>query len=224
MAGREVQHEPWLRSQPVADFLTVLRPSMIAHERHGLERDRHFSVQVRQAGEERPRPLARRALARALACARVEGGQEGQRPSAPILMLHPMGESRVGRSRRMEAWARLPGSFLLDAADSRIIMYVPRVQSDNVRDTRRELRIPRRVWREPEMRAPGLELVRGEATTDGCRGDGRDEALAFQWLGEFTTVPWGARPPELLRSLAGQLDQMPRHRGGKRPAGDHGQA
>jgi hypothetical protein len=48
--------------------------------------------------------------------------------------------------------------------------------------------------------------------------------VLFPLLGEFPTAPLRERTPELIRSLAGQLDQMHRHRGGKRPASDHGQA
>jgi hypothetical protein len=61
-------------------------------------------------------------------------------------------------------------------------------------------------------------------TAAGLGGDTVDKALAFEWLGQFATIPLGEGTPELIRSLAGHLDQIHCHRGGKRRAGDHGQA
>jgi hypothetical protein len=53
-------------------------------------------------------------------------------------------------------------------------------------------------------------------TADRLGGDAVDNPLAFEWPGQFEAIPLGEGTPELLRSLAGHLDQMHCYLGGKK--------
>jgi hypothetical protein len=55
-------------------------------------------------------------------------------------------------------------------------------------------------------------------------GDTVDNALACEWPGQCEAIPRGEGTPELIRPLASHLDQMHRHRGGKKGADDPGRA
>ena len=72
------------------------------------------------------------------------------------------------------------------------------------------------------MVAPGLELMVREDATDGFRRDGLDEALSLQLACELVAVPLREGAAAEIRALAGQLDQMHSHCGGKTPAVDPG--
>ena len=66
---------------------------------------------------------------------------------------------------------------------------------------------------------PGFKFV---VLQDAAHRLGRDtlhEALAFQLPRQFQAIPLGEGTAQSIRSLAGQLDQMHRHRGGKTLAG-----
>ena len=86
-----MQHKPWVRAQPWADFFAVMRPGIITHDMNGRERGRNLRVQVGQKRHELPLLLACIAWAVDPSGAHVEASKEIQRPRAPILVLHPIG-------------------------------------------------------------------------------------------------------------------------------------
>jgi hypothetical protein len=52
-------------------------------------------------------------------------------------------------------------------------------------------------------------------TADRLGGDAFDNALVYELSGQFQAIPLGEGPAKLIRSLAGHLNRMYRHRGGK---------
>jgi hypothetical protein len=222
MHRREVDDEPRMRLQPCLYRLARMRAGVIADEMNRLDRGRNGPVQVRQERDELPLPLALVALPIDAPRARVEGGEEIQRPSPPILVLHLIGAAGLGRPRSAAARPGLQGGLLIERQDHFIGPQLPRIQLHHCGDPGTELGVPRGLGGQPHMVPPGLQFVMREDPAHRLGRNVLDEPLPFQVAGQLDAVPLGEGPAELIRSLAGQLDEVDRYGGGKTPAGDPG--
>jgi hypothetical protein len=222
MHRREVDDEPWMRLQPCVYGLARMRAGVIADEMNRLDRGRNRHVQVCQEPNELPLPLALVALSIDAPRTRVEGGKEIQRPGPSILVLHLIGAAGLGGPRRVAAWTGLQGGLLIKRQDHFIGPQPPRIQRHHLGDPDTELDVPRGLGGQPHMVPPGFQFVMLEDPADRLGRNVLDEPLLFQLAGQLDAVPLGERPAELIRSLAGQLDEMDRYGGGKRPAGAPG--
>jgi hypothetical protein len=222
MDRREGDHETWVRRQPGSDVLARMRPGVIADEMNGLDGRRNLGGEVRQEGDELALPLACVTLPIHPPCPRVEGGEEIKSPHTPILVFHQHGATRLRGPCGVAPWPGWQGGLLIHAEDHVLRTQQTRGQVHHRSPPRIELGVPRCVGREPQMVLPGLELMGGEEATDGLGRDVLDDALTLQLSRQLQAIPLGEGPAEGIRPFTGQLDQMPRYRRGKRPAGGPG--
>jgi hypothetical protein len=224
LPGRDMHDNPPRRRQPWLDLLSGMRSCVLADEMDALDGRGNLRVSMGEEGQEFPLPFARLALAVDLPGRGVERGQQMQCSGAPIFVLHLMRAFRCSRPRGMAARPRLQGGLLLRARHEFVVASGPRVQIHEGRHTRTAFYVPRGGRRKPQVGAPGLQLLVRQEAADRLGGEGFDHTRVCEWSGQCETIPWGEEPAQLIRSLAGHLDQRSRHRGGKTPAGDHDQA
>ena len=215
----QVQHKPGVRLPPGLDLLAGMCPGVIANEMNGVDLGWNVDSEVLQERDELSLPLAPVALPVDSSCPGIERGQEIQRPGSPILVLHQIRSAGRGWPRGMAAWAWLQRGFLIDAEDQFISRQGPRVQVHHLGHPRTELSISWGVGRQPQMVPPRPQCVVRQETAHRLGRNMLDEAVAYQLAGQLQAVPLGKGAAQLFRSLAGHLDQMDGHGGGKTPAG-----
>jgi hypothetical protein len=93
-----------------------------------------------------------------------------------------------------------------------------RIQGDKLLDLGGEHRLPWPLGRQPQMMAPGFQLVVHQHPLDRLRQDGRHAAVADQLPSQGGALPWRQGTSDHVRTLAGQLDHIPRHDRGQQPA------
>jgi hypothetical protein len=143
-------------------------------------------------------------------------------PHTPIRVFHQQGPPRLGGPCGMAPWPGWQGGLLIPAADHGIRTQQTRAQVHHLRHPRVALGVPRCGGREPQVVSPRLVVMVGEEATDGLGREVRDDALTLHLSRQLQAIPRGEGPDEVIRPVTGQLDQMPRYRRGKRPAGGPG--
>src|SRR5215216_1373268 len=216
MHGCKVQDETRMLGEPLADFFPVMGADIVALEMNGADTLVNLRLQRFQKGDAFPLTLPLITLAIDLARPGVKSRKEIKGPSAFVLMLAPGGHILgLGRLGRMLTRSRLQGGLLVHGQDQFIWTQRPRVEGNQFRHGRIEGSVPRLLGIEPDMLAPGFELMCRQNPADGGSRDVRHYALRDELARQFGAIPLGEATTQQIRPFAGQAHDVDRHLWGK---------
>jgi hypothetical protein len=197
----------------------MLRPDMVTDQMNRPDVLSTLLSQVFQAGEAFLLPLACLTLAIDLARPGRKGRTEVEGASACVLVLRAMGPVlRLRWPGRSAPRPRLPRGLRLPREDDRGLVEWPRVEIDPVGDRGIKVVIAWVLGIQPEMRAPGLPLRRGQEPADGRGRDVCHEPSRDTLPRQRGTIPLGEATAEQSRAFAGQAHDVDgARRGENRP-------
>ena len=172
-------------------------------------------VQLLQKCDKFPLAFARRGGSVDRTRARIKPRKEVQGALADIFMFNPDWSARLRSQRRRFARPGLQTGFLIHAQHHFPDAQGAGVQGHNVLDLSGKGGIPWDLRRQPQMMAPGFQLVVGQNPLDCLRRNRLHHPVMDQLPGQFSAIPLGQRPPEYIGAFAGQFDDVQRHRRGK---------
>ena len=213
-----MEDEPRMLRQPRLHLLALVHPQVVQHDVDRLHRRGDLPVQLLQERDELRLPLPLGGHPVDLAGPRVEGGEQVQGPAPPVLVLDPDRSLGLGGQGRRLPRPRLQAGLLVGTEHDLVGAQRPGVEVADLLDGGRECLVPGDLGGEPEVMPPGLEVVVLQDPPDGVRGDARHHPLGDQLPGHLPAVPVRQGSAAVIRPLAGHLDQVQRHLGGKRPA------
>jgi hypothetical protein len=216
MHGREGHDQAWMMSQPLSDLFPLMRTDMVAHQMNRADTLLNLDIHGFEKGHEFPLPLAVIPVPITLARTGVERGKEIERPRALGLMLDAVGQV-VGLSwqGRGQSGPRLQGGLLIEGEHQLIRSEGTGIEVNQLGDGGREGGVARVLGVQPQMLAPGLQLMGGQ--NPAHRG-GRDilyDPIGDELTREFGTIPLGEATTHQVRPLAGQAHDVDRDRRGK---------
>ena len=189
MHGWKVEHKTWMFGQPSLHLFALMHPKIIEH--HMDRRDSRSSLPIHMFQKRDkfhlPFPLGRRGVD--LPCPRIKSGKEVQSPLAGILVFNPDGLARLGGQGWRFACPGLQTGFLVDAQHHFPHPQGARIEGDNFVHLGRKGRIPWDVGRQPQMMAPGFQLVVRQNPLDRLWGDGLHNAIVDQLPRQFCAIP-----------------------------------
>jgi hypothetical protein len=194
----------------------MMRTDIVTHEMDDADGRVNLRLQRLQKGDEFPLPLAFITVPIDVTRTGVKGGKKIERAGALILVLVP-----VGNVRRLcwQGWgatgARLQGGLLVHGEDYFIWPQWPGVEVHQLGHGGIEGSVPRLLGIEPDMLAPGLQLMGGQNPAHGGRGDGLNAPLGHELPRQFGAIPLRQAATQRIRAFAGQAYHVARDRGGK---------
>jgi hypothetical protein len=219
MHGREVHDEAWMMSQPLSDLFPMMRTDMVAHQMNRSDILRNLDIHGFEKGHEFPLPLAVITVPVDFARTDVEGGKEMERPCPLILMLDAVGQVvRLGGQGRSQSGPRLQGGLLVDREHQFIRSEGTGIEANQFGDGGIEGGVPRMFGVQPQMLAPGLQLMGGQNPSHRGGRDLLHDPIGDELTREFGTIPLGEATPHQVRPLTGQAHDVDRDlRGKNRP-------
>jgi hypothetical protein len=197
---------------------------MIAHELNRLDLGDNLCVPLFQNGDEFLLTLARVTLPQDDARTGVECGKYMQGPTALIFMLIAMGNiPRLSGPRRSKTRTRLSGGFLINGQDHLVILQETCVEVDELRDGGIKDGIAWVLGIQPEMMAPGFEVMARQNPPDGRGGDTLNHALSDELARQFGAIPLGEAAAQRIRTFAGEAYHVDRDLRGKNHPWPRGQ-
>jgi hypothetical protein len=194
---------------------------MIAYHMHRRDVPGNLPIHMRHKGDTFHLPFPLGCGSVDLACPCIKTSQEMQGALADVLVFDSHWLARLCRQGRGLARPRLQTGFLVHAQDHFPSTQRTRIPGHHLLDLGSERRIPRDVGRQPQRMAPGFQLVVRQHPLDRRWRDGLHDAVADPLPGQLRALPLRQGTPNHVRTLAGQLDHLPRHHWGKNrpPAG-----
>ena len=175
-------------------------------------------VEHLEEGDELDLALALVALAPDLAASGVERREEVERTGSLVLVLKANGSAELRGPRGGRPRSGLNRGLLVEAK-----YYLAReegtcVQVCDLQHRGFEHGVTRHLRAHPHLVPPGLQFVMAENPRHRVSGDAGDDAVRNKLSGDLDAIPLRERPPQLVRELAGDLHDVERDLGGKRPA------
>lgn len=176
-------------------------------------------IQVFQAGDAFLLPLACITLAIDLARTGLKGRKEVEGARACVLVLIAIGQVlRLRWPGRSSPRPRLQRGLLIPREDDLVIVAWPRVEIDHVGDRGIKVVIAWVLGIQPEVMAPGFQLMRGQDPADGRGRDVCHEPIRDKLPRQLGTIPLGEATAEQIRAFAGQAHDVDGdRRGANRP-------
>lgn len=179
---------------------------VVAHHMDERDARRNLAVEVFQKRNEFFLTLAAVTLPIDLTATRVEGGKQVQRTIAFVFMFDAVGHivtaSRLGG---VQTGSWLKRRLFINGEHDFMRAQGSRIELDELCNTGIEGVVAWLFRVEPQVVAPGLELMGGEDTSDGLGRNRLNHTLFNQGAGQFGTVPLGQGTTEVLRPLARHL-------------------
>jgi hypothetical protein len=219
MHGREVHYQAWMMSQPLMDLFPMRRTDMVAHQMDRADTLLNLDIHCVQKGHEFPLPLAVLPVPVDLASTGVEGGKEMEGPRPLVLMLDAVGPGGgLGWQGRGRSGPRLQGGLLIEGEHQLIRSEGTDREVNQLGDGSREGGVPRVFGVQPQMLAPGLQLMGGQNPPHRGGRDVLHDPIGDALTRECGTIPLGEATTPQVRPLAGQAHDVDRDlRGKNRP-------
>jgi hypothetical protein len=216
MYGRKVHHKARMVDEPFLDFLPMMRTDIVTHELDGADGLVNLRIQRLQKGDEFPLPLAFITVPIDVTRTGVKGGKKMERTSALILVRVPVGNVlRLGWQGWGATRTWLQGGLLVHGADPFIWPQWPGVEVNQLGHGGIEGSVPRLLGIEPDMLAPGFQLMGGQNPAHGGSGDILNDPLGNELPRQFGAIPLRQAATQRIRAFAGQAYHVDRDRGGK---------
>src|SRR6266487_3009301 len=194
----------------------MVSTAIVAHEMNRPDVLRNLTLQLVQKGDEFLLPLACITLSEDLAGTGVKGDNEIAGPGTLVRMLMPVGKVlRLSWQGRDPTRTWRQGGLLLHRPPHLLRAERPCLEVDERRDGGRDGGIPRLCGREPDMMAPGFQVMRGQNPAHGGGGDVLHEALRDALACQFFAIPRREATAQRVGTFAGQTPHGPRDVGGK---------
>lgn len=213
---REVEPEPRMPLEPGLDLFTPVGAYVVADDMDDLDRSWGSAVYLFEKFNDFTLAFSLSADPDSFTSARIEGGQQVQRPLALILMFefdrYATRRSGLGLGW---TWSWLERGLLVHAEHLFLRPERTRVQVHDVERLLPERFVTRYLAAEPVVDAPGLELLRQKNPLDRLGRNVLDDLIALERPGQLGAGPQRQRTTRVVRQFAGQLDQVRGHLGGK---------
>jgi hypothetical protein len=168
----------------------------------------HLPIDLLQKGNEFDLPFALGCGSVDRARTRIKTGKEVQGSFAGILVFDPDWLARLCSQGRGGARPGLQTGFFVHAQDHFPYPQGAGIQGDNLLDLGGKRGIARDPGRQPQMMAPGFQLVMGQNPLNGLGRDRLHDPVVHQLAGQLRTIPLRQGTPNHIRTLAGQLDDI----------------
>lgn len=216
MHWREVHDKAGMMREPLSDFFPMMRTHIVTHKMNRMDALVNLHIHRVEKGHEFPLPLPFITVAVELAGTGVKGGKEVERTRPPVLMLHAVGQaSGLSWEGRGRSGPRLQGGLLVQGEYELICPEGTGVEVDQLGDGGIESGVPGVFRVQPQMMAPGLQLMRGQNPPHRRGGDILNNPLGDELTREFGAIPLRETAAQRVRSLAGQAYHVDGDLGGK---------
>jgi hypothetical protein len=224
MHGREGHDNAWMMSPPLSDLCPLRRPDIGAHQRNRADILRNLDSHGVEQGHAFPRPLAVITGPVDVARTEVEGGTELERPCPLLRRLDAGGPVvRRGGPGRSPAGPRRQGGLLVDSEHQFLRAEGTGIEAKPFGDGGREGGVPRMFGLQPQMLAPGLQLMGGQNPSHRGGRALLHAPIGAELTREFGPIPRGEATPHQVRPRTGQAPDGDRDLRGKTRPGRRGQ-
>lgn len=182
----------------------MMRTDIVAHQMNRADTLLNLDIHGFEKGYEFSLPLALITVPVDLARTSVEGGKEIECPRPLVLMLDAVGQVvGLGWQGRGRSGPRLQGGLLIDGEHQLIRSEGTGIEVNQLGDGGIEGSIPWVLGVQPQMLAPGLQLMGGQNPPHRGGRDILHDPLGDQLTREFSTIPLGEATTHQIRPLAG---------------------